>query len=165
MDSIQLPRKRRGRPTVSPEIRFWRFIEKTDGCWLWTGNHDTAGYGRFWFDANTRVPAHRVSYEFHYGPIPEGLFVCHHCDNPPCVNPAHLFLGTAQDNVSDMCAKGRNVPLAGSSSGRAKLTEQDVIEIRALFADGVSAQNIADKFHISADYVPRLARAGWQHIK
>lgn len=88
-----------------------RFAEKyrvnaQTGCWEWTAERNRKGYGIFWRNASM-TGAHRASYELHVGPIPDGLHVLHRCDNPPCVNPAHLFLGTNQDNVDDRQRKGR----------------------------------------------------------
>jgi hypothetical protein len=84
------------------KTRFWNKVTKTKKCWIWNAaNKD--GYGRF-----GRKYAHRISFEWHIGKIPEGLFVCHHCDNPSCVNPEHLFVGSNLDNVLDMISKGRN---------------------------------------------------------
>jgi hypothetical protein len=91
------------RPVVD---RFWEKVQKGDGCWVWSGGL-ISGYGRFVVRHGLYVRAYRFSYELANGPIPDGLFVCHRCDNPPCVNPAHLFLGTCKDNFEDMRAKGR----------------------------------------------------------
>lgn len=101
--------------SITPPIpihsdRFWSKVDRTGtGCWLWLASLTGAGYGQFWLNGR-REGAHRVAWELTYGPIPDGLLVCHDCpdgDNPRCVNPAHLFLGTTKDNADDMVAKGR----------------------------------------------------------
>lgn len=90
------------------EARFWQFVDKSGDCWVWTGARNKAGYGRFGQGGDTRmVYAHRASYELHYGPVPTGMFVCHTCDNPSCVRPDHLFVGTRGDNMRDAHQKGR----------------------------------------------------------
>lgn len=96
----------RGAPV---EERFWSYVLKLpNGCWEWQGGKVRYGYGGF-HDENHRLRfAHRYSWEMHNGPIPKGLFVCHTCDNPPCINPAHLFIGTPKDNTQDMIRKGRS---------------------------------------------------------
>lgn len=88
---------------VTPEQRFWRHVKVGDGCWEWTRSKS---YAKFW-DGQRSVFAHRKSWEIHHGPIPEGMCVCHRCDNPICVRPDHLFLGTQRDNIIDMVSKGR----------------------------------------------------------
>ncbi len=110
---------------------FWNLIERDGDCWRWTGARDDKGYGRIYLEGKFWL-AHRFSHTIHFGEIPIGMFVCHHCDNPPCVNPEHLFLGTPRDNMIDCGAKGRI--RCGDRNGErhpmVKLTEADVIGIR-----------------------------------
>ena len=95
---------------MTPEERFWTRVvgDLATGCWLWTGPRFREGYGSLSYGP-LRIRAHRFSWELHVGPIPEGLVVCHRCDNPPCVRPDHLFLGTQSDNLHDAVAKGRPI--------------------------------------------------------
>ena len=90
----------------SREERFWAKVEKTDWCWIWTGARSQFGYGNLTTNGK-QENAHRVSWEIHFGPIPDGMRVLHACDNPPCVRPFHLFLGTQKDNNRDRETKGR----------------------------------------------------------
>ncbi len=119
--------------------RFWPRVEKTDGCWLWKGGKFPNGYGQIWHNGKTRG-IHRVAWELQVGPIPDGLFVLHHCDVKNCVrvHSEHLFLGTPKDNSKDMAAKGRAGPQkfpwlwAGEKSANHKLTSEQVAQIRAI---------------------------------
>lgn len=91
----------------TPIERFWLHVKKTDGCWLWTGHRDYHSYGRFRTGKGTRMFAHRFAWELLRDKIPAGMIICHRCDNPSCVNPEHLFVGTNADNTRDMFQKNR----------------------------------------------------------
>lgn len=168
------PNARQKVPTLET---FWDFVEKTDGCWLWTGRLHSSGYGRF-FNGEREVRAHRFSWEqAHNRKIPPGYFICHHCDNPPCVRPDHLFLGRPADNSADMAAKGRGAvggrnaarkyPLihAGERNGNAKLTTADVLHLRDARARGASTIDLARHYGVSRTLIYRIcARDAWKHV-
>lgn len=138
------------------QTRFWPKVRVAEGCWEWLGARQTSGYGAFRMSQPRRmVAAHRAAYELTYGPIPEGLVVCHHCDNPTCVRPDHLFLGTLADNSADMVAKRRSC--AGQRHGNHKLTTAQVAEIRRLYAAGtVSQHKLAEAFGVSQPHIHRI---------
>lgn len=137
--------------------RFWSKVDilEPNKCWLWQGHRSKAGYGALAV-AGKKVRAHRIAYVLEHGEINEGLFVCHTCDNPPCVNPVHLFAGTPADNVTDMMAKGRNVRAPrdeslvnharGVDGSRSKLTRQ---QVREIFLDRRMQIEIAKDYGIS----------------
>jgi hypothetical protein len=144
------------------EERFFSKIEKTDSCWTWTGSKDRKGYGRIMVGSKPCL-AHRVSYEIRFGPVTKGLFVCHSCDNPTCVNPDHLWLGTNRDNAYDMMEKGRwkQPPvLPGEANPLAKLTREAVIEIRSVKGN---TKALAHKYGVSITAIKRARTgAGWK---
>lgn len=133
--------------------KLWSKVLKTDGCWNWTGKTSAAGYGRIYFSGRSHY-AHRVSFEVAFGSIGAGLVVCHTCDNPRCVNPAHLFVGTQRENIQDMARKGRCKPsgVFGDGHGMAKLTDKQVAEIRSLSATH-SNPELATKFGVSRSLI------------
>jgi hypothetical protein len=145
--------------------RFEARFRKRDGCWNWTASLNNKGYGQFYRDDKRRAyPAHRMSYELYKEKIPEGMNVLHKCDNPRCVNPDHLFLGTQQDNVSDMWAKNRARPgvSKGENHGMSKLTNDLVSEIRSSEENGPA---IARRLNISTTQVYDIRnRKIWKHI-
>lgn len=133
--------------------RFHRHIDKTGDCWLWLKAKDKNGYGFFKL-ARKMIKAHRFMWQLLHGPIDRSLQVCHHCDNPPCVNPDHLFVGTCQDNRDDQTRKGRN--LTGTRNPAAKLTDDDVREIRFLYDSGWTQQTIADAYGVAQAHISQI---------
>lgn len=150
-----------------PIERFEASVEKSDGCWLWLGAPQSQGYGEMLINGRHYL-AHRLSYELFKGPIPEGLEVCHECDNPPCVNPDHLFLGTHRDNMRDMAQKGRAAIAgpAGERHGMSKLTVSDVREIRQRAAIGHSYRQLAEAFGVDSTNISLIVRRkAWKAVK
>lgn len=155
--------------------RFWSKVNKHGAlhpynpelgrCWNWTRAQNGFGYGSVWLN-NHHHRAHRVSYFLTFGDIRDGLFVCHSCDNPLCVNPDHLFLGSAADNNRDKEAKGREVVLCGEKQGLSKLTAAQVAEIRQRYATGHEMQiHLAKEFGVSQHTIWGIVRyKTWLHI-
>ena len=146
--------------------RFWDKVKKSTSsdCWEWTAARTQSGYGQIGIDGVVKY-AHRFSWELHFDEIPDGLCVCHHCDNPGCVNPNHLFVGTIADNNRDMSVKGRQRGPSGEKSANSKLTKEDVLEIRRLYAIGDYLQReIADQFNIDRSQISRVVcQKTWKH--
>lgn len=136
--------------------RFWSRINKTESCWLWVGAK-AKGYGVIRLPkSSTTLKAHRVSYAIRFGEVPNGIWVLHRCDNPPCCNPDHLFLGDVRDNVRDMIEKGRGATSEmlsfrqrGEKHSRLKLSEAEVLEIRRRYLEGETQTGLAAAFNVS----------------
>ena len=164
-DPLAPSRKNIGHPQ-DPVPRFWAKVAKAgpDECWEWLGTKKK-GYGYLHSrEANRKwkTRAHRFSYELHNGPIPDGLVVCHTCDNPGCVNPAHLWLGTDEDNVADRLVKGRSARHLGRANPMSKLDEKAVRAIR--FDESGSHEALARKYGVSRRLIgaiKRRERWGW----
>lgn len=143
--------------------RFRRSFESSsEGCWVWAAAKSGSGYGHI-RSRGKLLQAHRVSWMIHYGEIPDGAFVLHHCDNPPCVRPDHLFLGNDASNTADKVSKGRQSVTWGEACGNAKLTESEVREIRSIC--GLPIKSIASAFGVSKSTVFAIrARRIWAHL-
>lgn len=139
--------------------RFWAKVDRrgSDECWEWKAARDENGYGRFGVaEGDVRLP-HRISYELSEGPIPKGLCVLHDCDNPPCVNPSHLHLGTRSDNHREMVERERLSH--GEDHPDSELTESEVVEIRERYvSEGVTQQELADEYGVIRQAVGRIVR-------
>lgn len=162
---------------ITPEMRFWVKVNKTDTCWNWTAQLCPDGYGRFRMNYKGYA-AHRLSWIWANGEIPEGLFVCHHCDNPSCVRPDHLFLGSALENNRDASMKGRSAigdrngtrtkpetRLRGEAHPDSKLTEADVIQIRSEYSTKQTGHRIlAKRFSVSPTAIRQIVNGRtWKH--
>lgn len=165
--------KRTGRPFCSRdcalkrekpiEEKFWAKVQKTETCWLWIGTCNNQGYGETRLH-NRYCLAHRASYELAYGPFAARLDVRHKCDNPPCVNPEHLELGTHLENMRDSVERGRNA--RGEKQGAAKMTEVKVREARAIFAQGgITCAEVASRYGVCPQTMGHiLRRSTWRHV-
>jgi predicted XRE-type DNA-binding protein len=143
----------------------WFDVDPTTGCWLWSRYRYLTGYGTVWFDGKNQR-AHRVLWELHNGPIPEGMCICHKCDTPGCVNPDHLFLGTHADNVHDRNAKGRAVVPCGNGHWRSRLSEADIPVIHQRLVRGETQASIAEDFGVVKSVISNIVRGeAWKHVE
>jgi len=166
----------RGRPPRPMLERYWEKVDKSeDGCWNWTSALDGWGYGVFFLkDRSCAFKAHRLSWEIHFGPIPEGMLICHHCDNPKCVRPDHLFVGTPKDNIRDCVNKGRWIQppqphksqiQRGEKVCFAKLTAEKVFQIRRLALKGVSCYRMSKWIPLSYRGIKFIIDGvNWAHV-
>lgn len=163
-------RKGRKKPsiTIDPKKRIMDGCDSSNGpnsCWNWTKSCFSDGYGQISLERKN-WKAHRLSWTLFNGPIPEGKYVCHKCDNKKCINPRHMFLGTHKDNMDDMRSKGRDNFAKGERTGSAKLTEKQVLEIRDLWATGNwRIVDLCRKYNMT--HVPIMCivnRKTWKHI-
>lgn len=137
--------------------RFWSHVAKGDGCWQWRLKPSQKGYGRFAVHGRKTVYAHRFLWQLLYGAIPNGLCICHHCDNPICVRPDHLFIGTHKDNAQDRDKKGRGGDISGFKHPLCKVTTSDVKKIRALAQRTTLTQEcIGVLFGVSQQAISRI---------
>ena len=146
------------------EASFWRLVDvdfSPESCWIWKGHKCPVGYGRFKLGGSRRVSANRISYVLCHGPLPDGLVVCHKCDNPSCVRPDHLFAGTPKENTQDCVSKDRNA--YGSRTGTAILTEEQVVRIDKLLEKGWSLQSLANEYRVSKRTILKIKhRENWR---
>lgn len=165
------------RAVASTQARFWAKVDRhgpvqphrpeLGPCWVWTGPAISASspYGCFWRPDSTSHAAHRYSWELHHGPVPDGLNVLHKCDNPPCVRPDHLFLGTDADNAADRDAKGRGSGAKGTRNANAKVNPEIVRQMRQWRKDGMLLKDIAALVHLSIGVTHSIVTgATWKHV-
>ncbi|MCO6011539.1 HNH endonuclease [Actinoallomurus purpureus] len=156
------PKEERPPPTV--EERFWAKVKKTPRCWEWQGARRASGHGMFIAENGRAVSAHAFALELELGyPTPEGKEACHRCDNPPCVNPLHIYYGTRKENIADGWARG-HFPV-GSERSAARLTEDQVIELRERYAAGGDAKALAAEYGIKVTSLRHIVLGlKWKHV-
>lgn len=153
--------------------RFWNKVETKNGCWEWKGYRTKKGYGTIGSGKGKQLRAHRLSWEIHNGlEAPDNMLVCHTCDNPSCVNPNHLFLGTPQQNVDDMIVKGRLNPSKKKRDPKnapyKKISEEEVRQIRSLYdkKNGVTFVFLAKKYGLKRTQISRIVkREHWKWVE
>lgn len=151
------------RPRKTLEERFWEKVDKSGDCWMWMACRDQRGYGQFALGAGQRdnsTKAHRLAWEIvNRTSVPKGMCVCHTCDNPPCVNPAHLFLASHSENMLDKAAKGRAYSMPRAINHMSKLTPEQVTELKARYAaGGVTQYQLAEEFGMTQPGISYIIR-------
>lgn len=153
-----------GRPRIDSKQKFWLKTDKQsdDACWIFLGATDKDGYGQFWDgDIQLMTRAHQFSAKIHLGDCPKGMCVCHTCDNPSCVNPNHLFYGSALDNQKDKMTKNRQTK--GESQGHSKLTNNQIEQIRARANENYKV--LCKEFNLVPSTIYRIwHNQSWKHI-
>lgn len=157
-------------------LGFWAYVEKTTGCWIWTGSRDKMGYGRYRgvkYRLSPCALAHRISWLIEHGSLDPSLCVLHRCDNPPCVRPDHLFLGTKADNTEDMITKGRGNNGArpyesrthGTRNAQARINEEQAVAIRKRVLAGERQKDLASEYRLSVQAVNAIVKGrSWRHV-
>jgi predicted XRE-type DNA-binding protein len=141
---------------------FWRRVTRSELCREWQGPRDRKGYGLTTWRGRS-AHTHRLAWELTYGPVPPGMCVLHRCDNPPCCEPTHLFLGTRADNAADAMTKGRHT--RGEMVGTAKLTTAKVFAVRSFVRAGYPQMEVANLFGCNTSTISRIARQeSWKHV-
>ncbi len=150
---------------TNARLRFWSRVQETDQCWIYIGTQDQYGYGMFGVGTRTMFRAHRIAWILrNVRPIPIGMKVCHRCDNPPCVNPDHLFLGTDRDNAVDCASKGRwgKARTRGVTHGMSKLDDQ---KVRLIRQDDRPRTRIAADYGVTESAIRLIQnRERWKHV-
>ena len=152
------------------EERFWSKVDvqDEDSCWNWTAGTVRGGYGGFRVSQSgigSKITAHKYSYELHNGKVPDGLLVCHTCDNVKCCNPKHLYAGTQKQNMQDRVTRGRSATKKGSNNGRAKLTHEQVSVIKRKLLKGSSLQELSFEYLVSVPTIWQIRRGkNWPEV-
>ncbi len=147
------------------EQRFEDKVDRSGECHEWRAYRNRTGYGVFSVRTGVNNQAHRFAYEMENGPIPEGMYVLHSCDNPGCVNPEHLRVGSQKENMDDRRVRGRDADRRGERNGGAKLTDSAVVEIRRLYKEGEMQKDLAERFGVANQLISRIVnRKCWVHV-
>jgi len=161
---------RRVQPRRALEERFWEKVDKSGNCWVWMAGKNKAGYGVIYKDGQMRL-AHRISWMFENGEIPKGFLIRHKCDNPSCIRPTHLVIGTHSDNMRDMAIRNRasrnGKYLIGEKNGFTDLIASDVLEIRTKYAnENCTQRELAKQFSVSQSTIGNIVhRRTWKHVR